>query len=461
MPFSRRRLLAGSLAAAAVLAACGEPDLVELPDGFAGDADPTPPPALAVDAAVKPAGNVALTVGVASGHAKLADFEILIHSAVADVEAATPDLDLDVIQVRMGSDLSDFTGAFINSVESVLDRGQTLDLLVIPDRAALLALAAAELIADIEPFLAGGLPEPRLPHPLALQATSIDGKRWANAWGITPRALWYQPELFDNVGLEPPPPSGWDWDQFLEAALKLTVPAVADGSGGQWGFWSNDLVSLPFIWQNGGRILSADGTHSLLNQPEAIGALRFLADLTHVHRVAPSRVDIAKRATGKDGFRILVGGRPVALTPGEAVLRGGYALSQLGVKIAPMMHGRQSANRGSVNGMLAIMAGSRDPAAAFYAAGLIEAGLAVHSPFPARAASVADIMELSLGLSEYEAGVVAGALADSRDFIHPLSNQILAIVDGDVEDPLITANADPEAVGIAAAETIDQLLDAS
>ena len=134
MPFSRRRLLAGSLAAGAVLAACGEPDLVKLP----------------------------------SGHAKLADFEILIHSAVADVEAATPDPDLDVIQVRMGSDLSDFTGAFINSVESIIDRGQTLDLLILPDRPALLALAAAELMADIESFHAGGWPETRLPHPLAL-----------------------------------------------------------------------------------------------------------------------------------------------------------------------------------------------------------------------------------------------------------------------------------------------------
>jgi ABC-type glycerol-3-phosphate transport system substrate-binding protein len=461
MPFSRRRLLAGSLAAGAVLAACGEPDLVELPDGFAGDADPTPPSALAVDVAVKPAGNVAVTVGVASGHAKLADFEILIHSAVADVEAATPDLDLDVIQVRMGTDLADFTGAFVNSVESVLDRGQTLDLLVLPDRPALLALAGAELIADIEPFLAGGRPEPRLPHPLALQATSINGKRWANAWGITPQALWYQPELFDNVGLEPPPPAGWDWDEFLEAALKLTVPAAADGSGGQWGFWSNELASLPFIWQNGGSILSDDGSRSSLDQPEAIGALRFLADLTHVHRVAPSRVDIAKRGTDKKGYRILVGGLPVALTPGEAVLRGGYALSQLGVKIAPMMRGRQSANRGSVNGMLAIMAGSRDPAAAFYAAGLIEAGLAVHSPFPARAAAIADIMALSLGLTEYEAGVVASSLADARDFIHPLSNQILAIVAEDIETPLVTANTDPEKIAVEAAETIDQLLAAS
>ncbi len=344
MPLSRRRLIAGSLAAgAAALSACGEPDLVELPDEFAADADSTPLPTLTVAGAARPVGNVALTVGVASGHAKLAEFEILIHSAVADVQAATPDLDLDVIQVRMGSDLSDFTGAFINSIESVLDRGQTLDLLIIPDRQVLLALAAAELIADIEPFLAGGRQEPRLLHPVALQATSIDGKRWANAWGITPRVLWYQPELFDKVGLEPPPQSGWDWDEFLEAAGKLTVPAAADGSGGQWGFWSNDLVSLPFIWQNGGRLLADDGSHSLLDQPEAIGALRFLSDLTHVHRVAPALFDITKSGSDKKGYRILAGGLPVALTPGEAVLRGGYALSQLGVRIAPMMHGRQSA----------------------------------------------------------------------------------------------------------------------
>ena len=108
--------------------------------------------------------------------------------------------------------------------------------------------------------------------------------------------------------------------------------------------------------------------------------------------------------------------------------------------------------------MLAIMAGSRDPAAAFYAAGLIEAGLAVHSPFPARAASVADVMELSLGLTEYEAGVVATSLADARDLVHPLSNQILAILAAEVETPIIADNADPEAVGAAAAESIDSLL---
>ncbi|HJN40474.1 MAG TPA: twin-arginine translocation signal domain-containing protein, partial [Chloroflexota bacterium] len=50
MQLTRRRMMAGTLAAAAaaVLAACGEPQLVDLPDEFQGGGDPGEAPPTAV-----------------------------------------------------------------------------------------------------------------------------------------------------------------------------------------------------------------------------------------------------------------------------------------------------------------------------------------------------------------------------------------------------------------------------
>jgi hypothetical protein len=151
MPFSRRRLLAGSLAAAAVLAACGEPDLAELPGGFASDADPTPPPALAVEAAVKPAGNVAVTVGVASGHAKFADFEILIHSAVADImelSLGLTEYESGVVASSLG-DARDFIHPLSGQILAVLNCEVEIPIVAANADHEAVAIAAAEIIDNL------------------------------------------------------------------------------------------------------------------------------------------------------------------------------------------------------------------------------------------------------------------------------------------------------------------------
>ena len=46
-------------------------------------------------------------------------------------------------------------------------------------------------------------------------------------------------------------------------------------------------VTLPWLWGNGGAMLSADLSRSLVAQPEAQAALQWLVDLTLVHEVSP------------------------------------------------------------------------------------------------------------------------------------------------------------------------------
>lgn len=460
-----------------LLAACGEPELVELPPEIAAKvapptpepgeptASPTTPtvpplPAVTVSSAVKPKGPVTLTVGVPSGNQFLAPTESLIHAAVADVKDETEDLDIDVIQVPMGGDLAEFTSRFVDSIESVLVEGKTLDLLALPGRDQLVALAEHEVIVDVERFLAGSEREAQPLHPLALEATTVGGKRWANPWGITPYVLWYAPDLFETAGVEPPPPGGWSWEEFREAAARLTVPADADGSGGQWGFYGGGGTSIFLVWQNGGKVIADDGARSLLGEPEAIGAMRFLSELVHEDKVIPANVTTGTEVVGEGEFRILVGGSPLATVLGQAALAGGLGLDALGVKLAPIMHGRESATLGSVNGMLAIMAGAQDPGTAFYAAELIEAKIAQRSPFPARQTTVEQIMELPLGLSEYEAGAVTHGLGIARGIVHPKADEVFRILIQDVETPIVTKNVDPEIACFDAARAIDDILQA-
>jgi multiple sugar transport system substrate-binding protein len=93
-------------------------------------------------------------------------------------------------------------------------------------------------------------------------------------------ALVYNKRLFAQAGLAPPTPS-WTWNDFENAALKLTNPAkkqfgwayVNDGSEDTvWRFWA-------LLWQAGGSILSSDGKHAAFDSPAGLKALTLLQTL--------------------------------------------------------------------------------------------------------------------------------------------------------------------------------------
>lgn len=91
-------------------------------------------------------------------------------------------------------------------------------------------------------------------------------------------AVVYNTALFDAAGLGYPN-ADWTWDDFRAAAAALTDPAEQ-----QFGFsypmdasedsvWHYD----PLLWQNGGSILTEDGTQAAFNSPEGVEALEVLA----------------------------------------------------------------------------------------------------------------------------------------------------------------------------------------
>ncbi|MCP4567505.1 MAG: extracellular solute-binding protein [FCB group bacterium] len=105
-------------------------------------------------------------------------------------------------------------------------------------------------------------------------------KIYAFPWILGTRVLYANTDLLTKAGMdadyEP-----LNWDDFLVASRMIN--ALDDNI---FGFGSNSAERhrlykkfLPFLWANGGRILSDDGRNCLLDLPEASGALGFYLEL--------------------------------------------------------------------------------------------------------------------------------------------------------------------------------------
>ena len=102
-------------------------------------------------------------------------------------------------------------------------------------------------------------------------------------------ALFYNKALFDEAGIGYPDET-WDWDRLLEVSLEFKEHFARTGQEGKWpldlpawgqGGWINT------VRQNGGDVLTADKTRFAMDQPAAIEALQWQADLIYKHKVNP------------------------------------------------------------------------------------------------------------------------------------------------------------------------------
>ena len=114
--------------------------------------------------------------------------------------------------------------------------------------------------------------------------------------------MYYRKDLFDEAGVAYPPSDpddAWTWDEFVEVAKELTVDRNGNRASSP-DFDPNAIRTygvafprwwagyLPFIYSNGGRFASEDGTRLMLNEPEAVEVLQAMQDLIYLHHVAPT-----------------------------------------------------------------------------------------------------------------------------------------------------------------------------
>lgn len=112
----------------------------------------------------------------------------------------------------------------------------------------------------------------------ALDYVSWNDQIWGLPYRIETHAVLYNKGHFTDAGLDPAAPPK-TWDELVEASKALTGNGrfgFAITGGGEVG--NTIFRSLPFIWMNGGAIISEDGSEVLVNKPEAVEAVKFYTD---------------------------------------------------------------------------------------------------------------------------------------------------------------------------------------
>ncbi|QEO14360.1 sugar ABC transporter substrate-binding protein [Agromyces intestinalis] len=105
---------------------------------------------------------------------------------------------------------------------------------------------------------------------------TFDGSLYGAPKDFDTVALWYNKALFDAAGVAYPA-AGWTWDDLKSAAAALTDPAA-----GQYGIAASQYGQENFynsIAQAGGEVISADGTTTGYDTPEALAGIELWTDL--------------------------------------------------------------------------------------------------------------------------------------------------------------------------------------
>ncbi len=136
----------------------------------------------------------------------------------------------------------------------------------------------------------------------------VDGKRYGVPMDTHILGLYYNTELFEQAGLDPKRPPVNSMDEFVAAAKKLTK------GPNQWGVAIPSSTAWPvrywmgFLAQQGGAMFTPDLKKVAFNDAKGKAAFQFMADLVHVHKVAPPvMTDINKAFLTKQAAMILIG----------------------------------------------------------------------------------------------------------------------------------------------------------
>jgi len=125
----------------------------------------------------------------------------------------------------------------------------------------------------------------------ALDAYTYDDKLYGIPNSITLHSMLLNLDLFEEAGVTPPENGEWTYDEFLDAAKKLTFDRDGDGKMDVYGFSTYVMPgyyeSWPFFYKNGGSPLNEDMTEFTFDSPETVQAIQDLADLKLTEKVAP------------------------------------------------------------------------------------------------------------------------------------------------------------------------------
>lgn len=207
------------------------------------------------------------------------------------------------------------------------------------------ALVHRQVVTALDPFLAKD-PEVRLAdyYPETVRSGRLNGQLYLFPFHFSTDLLFFNKDLFDRAGVAYPT-ENWTWDDFLEAAKKLTVRE--NGRVAQYG--TLQPRTLFMIRSFGGNCFDESLQSVQIDSEPARRALQFLVDLETRHQVAPSQAQI-KDIEKDDGLDLFSTGK-VAMFVGRTFMMPELSkLNRFSWDVAPVPRGALRYSRLAVGG---------------------------------------------------------------------------------------------------------------
>jgi len=284
------------------------------------------------------------------------------------------------------------------------------------------------------------------------------GNIYAFPYDLSTMAILGNVDMFSQVGFKFPP-SKWTWDDFLNAAKKLTKK---DSSGKiiQWGIgwfpyeWVLDYILLP----NGASMFNKEVTKCLLDTPAAIESLQKWADLYLKYGVAISPTDASGNVPFFESGKIaMVGANP------EWVMVRRIRMPNIKLDVAPFPYTRNPLIGALHGGSFSISATTKYPQLAweflkeFTSASTLKESVAMaFRGIPGRQSLVGDFLESPNGVPN--AKLFLDLIKVSR--VYPLTNydQTMTVLKNNL-DKIYLGKALASQVCPEMAKEIDKLLE--
>jgi len=204
-----------------------------------------------------------------------------LEQAITLFEQENPSITVEVVPIPIGNSAA----VRLDELEALqLDAFLTLADPALVDRGTPLALGLDNYVSTTPGFSEQDF------EPYLLNAFRWQGKLYAIPADLAVVLVYYNRDMFDAEGVAYPSPD-WDIQDFLSIAQQMTTIQEGDEENGHWGFISNAWSAeyLIFAMQHGGTIFNDlhAPTGFVFDDPLAIEALQFYADLGLVYKVQP------------------------------------------------------------------------------------------------------------------------------------------------------------------------------
>ena len=173
-------------------------------------------------------------------------------------------------------------------------------------------LFVGDAAVDLLPFLRSDKYDLSDYWPGAIEAMQWQRKLYGLHTEVRPTLLYCNETLFAQAGLGVPT-TAWTWPQLRAATKRLTDRQRPKPVYG-FGLDVQVFFTLPWVWGNGGAMLSADRSESLVARPESQEALQWLRDLSLTQAFGLWEADFS-RANDIDVVELFLEGR-VAMSYG-------------------------------------------------------------------------------------------------------------------------------------------------